>query len=519
MNRNRYLVVAGVLWCSASSVHAQQVEVSQNCCGPYTLQLCLESLSCSDAARQVADILPCTDQQVSLADIKRCATRLGLYAIAIQWTEKIPELRLGEAPAVLPIVLGNGRRHFVAALRVSPHRELLIVDFPGSPQWVPEEALRTAYRWDGTFLYIVKNQGVMNSLEHRTRTPWLTFAPAMAGAVLLLLASFARSPQRRARAAVRHGFTLVELMVSLSVISLLLALLLPAVQSAREASRSTQCRSHLRQIGLALHQYAEVFGYVPPQMAPFGAVQPRRPPSLANTTNFSALCRLLPYLDQSAIYDDLMSLDVSTVASRPPDPVVVFTCPSDRVPPGGCSFRISTGTSPGYHLSVEEVPPHSADAGAGFITGRRLSQIVDGLSQTSFFCERVVGDGDDRDFSAWQDMAMAPSIPDDAHLPDRTAMACRSVTTQPSEHRSDLGDSWIPADAWYTTYNHILTPNSRVPDCWVHTHRVVTARSLHPGGVNLLTGDGAVHFVSTSIDLVTWRALGTINRGEAIGDF
>jgi prepilin-type N-terminal cleavage/methylation domain-containing protein len=523
---------AFVMHCSSSRcLGGEAGQLSRERYGPYALQLCIEAIGERNQADRIDELLSDDGTRCSLGDLQSAASELGCVPVAVRWEESRVAMEAGRAPAILPIVVRDGRRHFIAALAFSTDGRILVADFPRHPQWIPEETLRTRAHWDGTALHICADPVGVAALRGQTRPGWYVILPPLVGLSLLGLALSLkrRQPRGHRLAGASGGFTLVELLVTLSVIAILVALLLPSVQQAREAARRTQCRSQLHQIGLALHQYADLYGRVPPSMEPFGTSQTS--PVVFHRRNLSAHARLLPFLDQSDVYNRIdWSETGAGAAGEPPFSgqntsllrlhLAVFACPSDSVPAGGVSYRICSGTTPGLYASVNTSPPNSADFGVSHIRGWPLSRITDGLSQTAFFSERVVGDLAPGTYTACRDQAELDSAAIDTFLPDGMAEHCRTVTSSPPRHRSYLGASWLFAGYRHTVYNHVLTPNSRIPDCTgPSTNQAMTARSLHPGGVHLLTGDGAVHFVSESIDLATWRALATIERGEVVGDF
>jgi prepilin-type processing-associated H-X9-DG protein len=101
---------------------------------------------------------------------------------------------------------------------------------------------------------------------------------------------------------------------------------------------------------------------------------------------------------------------------------------------------------------------------------------------------------------------------------DEVMQTCSGPLDPQWPHFSFGGTTWVLSGPSQTWYNHVLTPNSAIPDCAesVDWQGAFTARSLHPGGVNVLFADGSVRFTSSSIDLAVWRALGTINGGETV---
>ena len=312
----------------------------------------------------------------------------------------------------------------------------------------------------------------------------------------------------------------------LTIVSLLISLLMPAVQAARESARRTQCRSQLRQFGLAIANYESSYGRLPPAYPQFVNLTG---PRTFVPRNLSVHARLLPYLDQSAAYNRLdQSEDGAAAASEPPQSVLnpwammlrlpVLLCPSDpRSGTLGTSIRVCFGSTPGIHNEPAQPSHRGAYVGAFSPQGRRLSAITDGLSHTAFAAEKLLGDQDSGEFTAWTDTAIMPGLP--TMLPDEAATGCGAVTANPASHYSFGGASWLCSGYSQTWYNHVLPPNAHTPDCADGINPALmswgahTARSLHVGGVHVLSGDGAVRFVSDSVDLAAWREFATIDTG------
>jgi prepilin-type processing-associated H-X9-DG protein len=198
----------------------------------------------------------------------------------------------------------------------------------------------------------------------------------------------------------------------------------------------------------------------------------------------------------------------------------VWICPSD--PLGdfpGTNFRVCFGTSPGIHEERTVPAARGAYHGAFSFSGRRLAEIVDGISHTSFVAEKAQGDRDTGRYTPWRDTAILTGIP--TLLPEEAAAGCATVTSNVGQHYSYGGSAWLFSDCSQTWYNHVLTPNSVIPDCSTyHSPSYLgagahTARSLHSGGVHVLMGDGAVRFVADGVDLMVWRASATVDGEDA----
>jgi len=329
----------------------------------------------------------------------------------------------------------------------------------------------------------------------------------------------------------RRAFTLIELLAVLGVLSIVIALLLPAVQSAREAARRAQCQSNLHQIGVALHSYHDAQHCFPPAVT----TVPRSHGAFYGGL-YSVQVRLLPYLDQAAAYN---AVNFQT-GTWPPDtfmfPITdlqlqlnaanstvyqtamgVFLCPSDGGPfsQAGNNYRGNTGVGPSG-APWAEFP----DSGNGlFPEGGSIiiSKVTDGLSHTVAFSERVRGSGREPP-DPERDMFHRTGI---ANTADQLVVACR-IAARPSNVSGfvDNGRWWFWTGKERTLYNHAQVPNGPVPDCtygaMIPMMDMATARSRHPGGVHALMADGSGRFIPSSINQAVWRGLGTRNGRELV---
>jgi len=336
------------------------------------------------------------------------------------------------------------------------------------------------------------------------------------------------------RGFLRSGFTLIELMAVVCIISVLIGLLLPAVQSAREAARRSQCANNLRQIGLGLHTY-----YASHDVFPFQVVHPelRMPPWCddAPSQYFSAHVRLTPYLEMNSLFSSLnVSLELCPMAGYLPHPanttaldvrIGMFACPTDGILASAAtptSYRGNVGVGPFWAMSSE-----SPDSGNGFFPWEEratASAYPDGLSHTVAFSERLIGSGDPMRKAPDRNSGFILRAYHKSYITtaDLALTACRiaaSDSSFPTQFRG--GYYWFIGGRDHTYYVHAQEPNGSIPDALadaavVPAAGITTARSLHPGGVNALMGDGSTRFVSESIQRPVWRALGTRNGGELV---
>ena len=318
----------------------------------------------------------------------------------------------------------------------------------------------------------------------------------------------------------RSGITLIETLVAITIVSLLLAIILPAVQSARSTSRRMQCSNHQRQLLLALSNYAETHGTLPPlSMSGGGSGCPE-----------TGITRLFPYVDLPPICD--IGKDVTRLA--------VLECPADAEiaqveRPLSYSFNASPGESAGSRA-------HGPFNEYSIV---RTSDIIDGMSTTAALSENIVtlAGGSDalasKNASRYTWGVFVPvmssasianpltesALAERAEQTDLSIVDCmqgpRNFTPVPF---SALGQ-WIGrfgSGTW--TYSHWYPPN--VPNCssqgsgtdsFLMQNR--RAASGHAGGVNVGFLDGHGKFVSDTIDKHVWRAMGTRDGNEAVGDY
>ena len=322
------------------------------------------------------------------------------------------------------------------------------------------------------------------------------------------------------------GFTLIETLVSISIVGVLIGLLLPAVQSAREEARRMRCENNLKQIGIALQNYHGTYNTFPINIAAYGPTWGFKAPM----RHFSALTRLLPLLDEQVLFSAI-NYDVEWLSDEnfqyPANLTAYqttlsgFLCPSDGsdFPKAhGCNYRGNYGVGPFVSRSIE-----TPDSGNGFYTFPRVTDaamFTDGLSHTVVYSERLRGSGPggrsfERDFGSLDDNCPYGPL----HTADYALDCCRLAAARDFPKSTRAGYSWFFGDWMCTGYCHAQEPNGMVPDAvlvYGESTGVVTARSWHRGGVNVLMGDGSTRFVSESIQRRVWRALATRDGGELV---
>ena len=354
------------------------------------------------------------------------------------------------------------------------------------------------------------------------------------------------------------GFTLVELLVVIAIIGVLVALLLPAVQAAREAARRSQCSNALKQFGLAMHNYADVFKVFPARRSgTTGTIANDTGRTMANYNRMSAFIPLLSFLEQKPLYDAIVAggtFSGTTYAaggpaawntSYPPfrTQVAILICPSDKVPPptptqvGRNSYAFSLGDS----ILNQNGDNRLMRGVFGSQLCKGFKDITDGSSNTIAMSERVWGG------------ALGLTTASGHEAKATTASNVSSIGTNPSsclakangqeftgvQVKGMFGALWSDGQAERVGFTTVLPPNA--PNCTNDANgnadsngALLNPASYHPNGVNALFADGSVRFIAQNINCGNtaaapvnsgrspygvWGALGSTDGREPTSDF
>src|SRR5262245_30296654 len=330
-----------------------------------------------------------------------------------------------------------------------------------------------------------------------------------------------------------RGFTLIELLVVIAIIAVLIALLLPAVQAAREAARRIQCTNNLKQLGLGLHNYESTWEAIPPSMI---FVKVGNGPATTTGEGWSVHGRILPYMEQGPMFNSInftgnyKAVENATVAGQI---VSVFLCPGEPRQERVIENEVLVApTSYGWCMGDWYVWSANGPQGRSAfhpLRSRRLAEFTDGLSQTLLAAEVKTYQGQLADCGTLSQInhpsnIPMPELPPETVAPEYFGGACElegdahTAWAEGAIHQSGMTTSWPPNKRILggPARNQDVDLASAEETDVTPTFAAFTARSYHPGGVNVLMGDGSVKFFKDSISGRTWRALGTVAGGEVI---
>jgi prepilin-type N-terminal cleavage/methylation domain-containing protein/prepilin-type processing-associated H-X9-DG protein len=296
----------------------------------------------------------------------------------------------------------------------------------------------------------------------------------------------------------RRAFTLIELLVVIAIIAILIGLLLPAVQKVREASNRAKCQNNLKQWGLAMHLYHEDYAAFP-----LGVI---------STPRHTWVVYMWPYIEQQGMavaYGNPTTqqfylppaVNMNAATGVICTPIPLYYCPSDR--PGALwegdpyyrargNYVVNWGTDTVTGTGGGQAPFGLQNGNAATPTVVRITDITDGTSSTMLMSEVVVA-LNNKDFITHGDI-----FNDDPEAAGAMFM---------TDNTPNSG-----TDTMYCT-----SSNDPTAPCVNGSPGVASARSRHPGGVNVLFCDGSNHFISNTVSLTTWKALGTMNAGDMPG--
>jgi prepilin-type processing-associated H-X9-DG protein len=294
----------------------------------------------------------------------------------------------------------------------------------------------------------------------------------------------------------RIGLTLIETLVIVAILGILVAILVPAVMAAREASRKARCTNNLKQIGIGLMSYATAAGAFP---GPLGV--------------YSPFARILPFIDQMPLYNSVnfeysRKINTTLLACS----VETFLCPSDTgygIGLGATNYALNGGT-----CNSGNAPFSDPTSNLRWIS---FQHVTDGISTTAFGSEWLIGPR-----SNVRDPVRSVFYTDTPRIISNDypvfLLTCSQIPYETAELSTIIkGSTWASPGYGLNIYNHALVPGGHT--CLNGTLTLWgawTASSMHPGGVHVVFGDTHVASIKPSISNALWSAIGTMNGGEVV---
>ena len=326
------------------------------------------------------------------------------------------------------------------------------------------------------------------------------------------------------------AFTLIELLVVIAIIGIMVGLLLPAVQAAREAARRMQCSNNLKQIGLACHNYQSAFKCFPPS-----ALVDLNTNATGNNGSWGVHGRILPYLEQGNVYE---SIDLSVAwdgqSSIDGLKISVYACPSD---PGADQVRTFSDSRPSLYPTT-----YGFNFGRWFVFDPSTRKVGDGMFCPNHFLDfRDCLDGSTHTLLAAEVKAWTPyrrnGGPVSTAIPGNQGEV-EAVVASGVQFKNTGHTEWPDGRVHHTGFTVALTPNANVHyteagqlheqtdfNSWQEgkngragnpTYAIITSRSYHQGLVKVAMLDGSIQSVTESIDQKLWHAMGTRNGHEVV---
>jgi prepilin-type N-terminal cleavage/methylation domain-containing protein/prepilin-type processing-associated H-X9-DG protein len=358
---------------------------------------------------------------------------------------------------------------------------------------------------------------------------------------------------------IRRGFTLIELLVVIAVIGLLTAILLPALSSVRNSAAALQCKTNLKQIGVAISAYHASQSCFPLTMTD----SPRNSTGICGTGLYSWMAQILPYVEQKILYDQInFEVDMAddcmlpgAISNTHPNATVagvtidLFMCPSDywtaetkmgSANPGNNSYVANmgwpaestgihgerpvssvTGTAPYNGLFSVAAIANNPNASVWHPTNAVTSRdVTDGLQYTAAVSERLISRESNPTLVKDERLMFFCGCVNERKPATQQQLSdgCYLVHVQDPTYSINMGQSWISGSSFVSnTYMHVLTPNKRscyVPEGLRDGDWWTTPSSRHPGGVHILMGDGHVEWIDNGINNVIWWGMGSRDGQE-----